>query len=111
MTGAMEPIAIVGMACRFAGADSPAEFWRIAPAEVDYVEAHGTGTEVGDPVEANATGAAYGGLRARKARRPAAADRLGEDQHRHLESAAGVAGEKKVVLAMQQGVPARSRRV
>ena len=32
----------------------------IEPADVDYVEAHGTGTEVGDPVEANATGAVYG---------------------------------------------------
>ena len=43
--------ALVRDACRKAG---------IAPAEVQYVEAHGTGTPVGDPIEANALGAAWG---------------------------------------------------
>ena len=32
----------------------------LRPSDVDYVEAHGTGTEVGDPIEANSTGTAYG---------------------------------------------------
>ena len=46
--------------------------------DVAYVEAHGTGTPVGDPIEANAIGAVLGG----QARARAAADRLGQDQHR-----------------------------
>ena len=51
----------------------------IEPARVDYLEAHGTGTPVGDPIELEATAAAY-----RRGTRSGAtpADRLGEDQHR-----------------------------
>ena len=73
----------------------------IEPAEVDYVEAHGTGTEVGDPVEANATGAVFG--RGRPSDRPLLIGSV-KTNIGHLESAAGVAGVMKVVLAMQQGV-------
>lgn len=32
----------------------------VEPSSIDYVEAHGTGTKVGDPIEANAIGDAYG---------------------------------------------------
>ncbi|MFD0683588.1 type I polyketide synthase [Actinomadura fibrosa] len=69
--------------------------------EVDYVEAHGTGTFLGDPIEAKAVGEVLG------AGRPedeplllgSAKSNLG-----HMESAAGVAGLIKAVLALHHRV-------
>jgi acyl transferase domain-containing protein/acyl carrier protein len=73
---------------------------RVEPADVDYVEAHGTGTALGDPIEARALGAVFGA--GRGADRPlqigAVKTNIG-----HLESAAGIAGIIKVVLALQHG--------
>jgi amino acid adenylation domain-containing protein len=68
---------------------------------IDYVEAHGTGTPLGDPIEVAALQQALGG-------RPpgAAACALGSVKTNigHLDSAAGVAGLIKAVLALEHGV-------
>lgn len=69
----------------------------IEPAEIGYVEAHGTGTFLGDPIEVNALNAVFG------QRRPDRRLAIGSVKTNigHLESAAGVAGVIKTVLALQ----------
>ena len=69
----------------------------LQPSDVDYVEAHGTGTEVGDPIEARATAAAYG--RGRDPDHPVLIGSVKTNMG-HLEAAAGVAGVIKTVLSM-----------
>jgi acyl transferase domain-containing protein len=73
---------------------------RLEPRDVGYVEAHGTGTSLGDPIEVRALGAAY-----REGRAPAAPLLIGSVKTNvgHLESAAGMAGLLKVVLALAHG--------
>jgi acyl transferase domain-containing protein/acyl carrier protein len=73
---------------------------RIEPGEVGYIETHGTGTSLGDPIEAEALGAVFGG--SRPAGRPLAIGAV-KTNVGHLEAAAGVAGVIKVVLALQHG--------
>ncbi|MCY4612557.1 MAG: SDR family NAD(P)-dependent oxidoreductase [Nitrospira sp.] len=73
----------------------------VLPSDVDYVEAHGTGTIVGDPIELQAMGMAY--AKGRDADRPLLIGSV-KTNFGHLESAAGVAGLIKVILAMQRGV-------
>ena len=72
----------------------------ISPADMGYVETHGTGTALGDPIEVNALGAVYGEGRQANARL-----RIGSVKTNigHLESAAGVAGLIKLVLAVERG--------
>ncbi len=71
---------------------------QLAPADIDYVEAHGTGTTLGDPIEVRALAGAFGPGRA-----PEAPLVIGSVKTNlgHLESAAGVAGVIKAVLALQ----------
>jgi acyl transferase domain-containing protein/aryl carrier-like protein len=65
---------------------------------IDYVEAHGTGTSLGDPIEAHALGAVLGPGRAESTPLVVASVKTNLG---HLESAAGIAGLIKVVLALQ----------
>jgi phthiocerol/phenolphthiocerol synthesis type-I polyketide synthase A len=72
---------------------------RLQPGDIDYVEAHGTGTALGDPIELGALGQVF-------AERDGAAPLvLGSVKTNlgHLESAAGIAGFIKTVLAVRHG--------
>ena len=73
----------------------------IAPAEMDYLEVHGTGSELGDPIEIRAAAQVYG--RGRDLERPLLLGTV-KTNIGHLESAAGVAGLIKVLLAMNRSV-------
>lgn len=70
----------------------------VEPGQVSYVEVHGTGTSLGDPIELRALGAVLG-----KGRSPSQKLIVGSAKTNigHLESAAGVAGLIKLVLALQ----------
>ncbi len=77
----------------------------VEPAAVAYAEAHGTGTSLGDPIEAHALGSALGAGRA--VENPLVVGSV-KTNLGHLESAAGVAGLLKVVLALQkEEIPAQ----
>src|SRR5690606_25928945 len=71
---------------------------QLKPGDVSYVETHGTGTSLGDPIEVQALGAVYGpGHRAgHELMIGSVKTNIG-----HLESAAGIAGFMKLVLALQ----------
>ena len=75
----------------------------VDPAEVDYLEAHGAGSALGDPIEVQAAAAVYG--RGRASDRPLLIGSV-KTNIGHLESAAGLAGLIKAVMAMhRQRIP------
>jgi acyl transferase domain-containing protein/SAM-dependent methyltransferase len=77
----------------------------IDPATVGYIECHGTGTSLGDPIEIQALSRAFSELYERRHQVPAEAPHCGlgtiKTNIGHLETAAGIAGLLKVLLAMK----------
>ncbi|MDX3578124.1 beta-ketoacyl synthase N-terminal-like domain-containing protein [Streptomyces sp. FL07-04A] len=73
---------------------------QVDPATIGYIEAHGTGTPIGDPIELAAL------LEAREQLGVTASCALGavKSSVGHLDSAAGMAGLIKAVLAVREGV-------
>jgi len=75
----------------------------VAPAALSYVEAHGTGTALGDPIELNSLAAV---LSEGRGQQPCWIGSV-KTNVGHMESAAGIAGLIKVVLALRhQEIPA-----
>jgi myxalamid-type polyketide synthase MxaC len=70
------------------------------PSDVDFIEAHGTGTSLGDPIEARALADVFGPGRAADCALQIGAVKTNIG---HAESAAGIAGLIKTVLALQYG--------
>ncbi|UII31931.1 SDR family NAD(P)-dependent oxidoreductase [Fulvivirga ulvae] len=72
----------------------------ISPQKLSYIEAHGTGTSLGDPIEIQGIKTAYSKLVPVE---EAKACSIGSVKSNvgHLESAAGITGLLKVILAMQ----------
>ncbi len=68
----------------------------VGPEAISYVEAHGTGTEVGDPIEVQALSRALGGAAQGQVALGSIKTNFG-----HLDTAAGVAGLIKTILALE----------
>lgn len=73
---------------------------RVSPGEVSYVEAHGTGTALGDPIEMGAIDRVFRGRKT-----PLAVGTI-KTNIGHLETAAGIAGLVRTILALNaQTIP------
>ncbi|MEM7119284.1 MAG: beta-ketoacyl synthase N-terminal-like domain-containing protein, partial [Chloroflexota bacterium] len=74
----------------------------LQPSDISYIEAHGTGTPLGDPIEVQSLRAVLDDERDHPIHLGSVKTNIG-----HLESAAGIAGLIKTVLALQhQTIPA-----
>jgi amino acid adenylation domain-containing protein len=71
---------------------------QVDPSTISYVEAHGTGTPLGDPIEMEGLGIAFGP----QSKKQYCAIGSIKSNIGHLTAAAGVAGFIKTVLAMQK---------
>ncbi len=78
---------------------------RVDPATVGYIECHGTGTSLGDPIEIQALSKAFSELYKRRSKVPAETPHCGLSSVKtnigHLETAAGIAGVLKALLAIK----------
>ena len=72
----------------------------LEPRQIGYIEAHGTGTRLGDPIEIEALRAVF--APDRPAGQPLLVGSV-KTNIGHLESAAGIAGVVKSILALRQG--------
>lgn len=73
----------------------------VKPSQVQYIEAHGTGTSLGDPIEVQSLAAVFGKERSKED--PLLIGSV-KTNVGHLETAAGVIGLMKLVLALKHKI-------